>query len=304
MKIVGAVDIGSNAMRCAVGVIEKGKLKVLKTQRSMVGLGRSVFTNKDKMISKESIEASKVVFKEFKDIFDIFNVEQIKAVGTSALRDAVNADVLVKCANQFDIPLEVISGEEEAKLIRIAVQEKVDIQNYLAAMLDIGGGSVEFTVVDKGKTIFSISEKLGTIRLLQSLSANSTDRFSRRVEKVVESWAIKIEQNLAASKLEILIATGGNMEELGRVRVQIFKEKKNSNKIRFEELERIIDIIEPLTLLERQTQFGFRPDRADVILPAAIVLREVMRRSKMKKAIIPGVGLKEGILVSLLKDEL
>lgn len=302
-SIVGAIDIGSNAMRAAVGVIKKGiRLDVLESKRFAVSLGRSVFADSSRAISDDVLTKAHEIFEEFAKLFCRHQVTKFRAVGTSALRDASNQEAFVKIAQEHGIALEVITGEEEGRIIRRAVQHETDLSNLHSALIDIGGGSVEFTILDKGEAIFCVSERLGTIRLLKSLSQGriSTDRFSDRVARAVEKLAEEVKSAIGGRKLDILLGTGGNVEALGELRTKIFAGKKKDNKIRFDELCAIIELLEPLSTEERQERFSLRPDRADVILPAAIILREVMRCIDMKKLSIPKIGLKEGILIELL----
>lgn len=303
MSPVGAVDVGSNAIRFAIGELtDKGKLKIIESDRKMVSLGRSVFANRDRAISEEVMEGAREGFRSFLKAFERHKVVQYVAVGTSALRDASNQEAFIQMAREEGLNLKVISGDEEAGFIRTAVQYAEDLRDKRAALLDIGGGSAEFSILIHGKLKFTTSEKVGTIRLLRMLSEQkiSTERFSDRVKKVIETLANAIERSMQGETLDILLGTGGNIEELGNLRVRIIEGKKKTNKVRFKELCKIIDVLEPLTPEERQAQFGFRPDRADVILPAAIVLREVMERARIDKVVIPRVGLRDGVLLELL----
>ena len=299
-----AIDIGSNAMRCAIGELnENGDIKILHQERAPISLGRSVFNSKERLIDPQTIKEALKALKSFTEKATAFQTTKIRAVATSAMRDASNGEILIeKAKEELDLTLEVISGDEEARLVRLAVSNAYDTTKELVGILDIGGGSAEFNLIDHGTLLYAVSERVGTIRLLQAVSEQkiSTSRFTDRIKRVVDSLAQRVDDNLKGRILDSLLATGGNVEELGRLRTRIIPGKKNSNKIRKEELEKIIDLLEPLSPKERETAFGFRPDRADVILPAAIILREILERAKLNKIKIPGVGLREGVLLELL----
>jgi exopolyphosphatase/guanosine-5'-triphosphate,3'-diphosphate pyrophosphatase len=302
---LASIDVGSNAMRCAIGEIIDGKLVIVESIRCMVSLGRSVFNDRSRLIDKPTLQKSILAFKQFADLIAKYKVEQVRAVGTSALRDAENADELKDIAASFGIRLETISGSEEADLIRYAIEHKVDIPNdKTVGLFDIGGGSAELTIILNGQTAFSISERVGTIRLLKAINEQriGSEKFTERVRKIINALAVRIENELEKHKLDLLIGTGGNIEELGKIRAKIIPNKKKTDKIKLPELEHIIEIMEPMSLLERESFFDIRPDRADVILPASIVLREVMIKAKINKVVIPSVGLKEGILVKQFID--
>lgn len=303
MARVAAIDVGSNAIRLAIGEISaSGGLKIIHTDRKAVSLGRSVFADRERCIEKDIFDRAIEALKDFQSQLKKFDVERYRAVGTSALRDAANAEALIQHAGKVGITLEVISGDEEAKLIRYAVMHAIDLKDKNSALLDIGGGSAECTLLKQGKAVFSVSERVGTIRLLKSLSENkiSTERFSERIRRVVQGLAQEVSRSVRTMKIDLFIGTGGNIEELGVLRTKLIKGKKKTNKVRIDELREIINILEPMSIEERQKEFGFRPDRADVILPAAVLLREVMEQLGVSKVLVPGVGLKDGILIELL----
>jgi exopolyphosphatase/guanosine-5'-triphosphate,3'-diphosphate pyrophosphatase len=299
-----AIDIGSNAMRCAVGKLdEHGDLKIFFQSRAPVSIGRAVFNSKERLIDDTTIQKTLVALNDFIQEGKKFNTTLTRAVATSAMRDAQNSETLIDAVKkELNLTIQIISGDEEARLVRLAVSNRYDVSKELLGILDIGGGSAEFNLIDHGTLLFAISERVGTIRLLQAVSEQriSKTRFTDRIKKVIDLLAQKVEQNLEGKKLDSLLATGGNVEELGKLRTQLIPGKKKSNKIRLEELETIITLLEPLTPQEREKKFGFRPDRADVILPAAIILREILVRAKLNKIKIPGVGLREGVLLELL----
>ena len=301
-----AIDIGSNAIRCGVGTLsDKGALKILHIERAPVSIGRSVFTRSDRQIDAQTMQRAKETFQHFMKIGETFKVNKVRAVATSAMRDAQNSEELVAAAKSVGVHIEVISGDYEAFLVRQAVSNVYDISKEMVGILDIGGGSAEFSLIDHGKLLFSISERVGTLRLLQAVSEQriSTAKFAERIRKVVELLAQKVETAVGVMHLDSLFATGGNVEEIGKLRTKIFPNKKNQNKIRLDELETIIDILEPLSNEDRQKQFGFRADRADVIFPAAIMLKEILKRARQTKMKIPGVGLRDGLLLEMLAAE-
>lgn len=304
MGPVAAVDVGSNAIRFAIGErSDQQTLKILFTDRKPVSLGRSVFARKDRAISSDVMSGAHDAFRSFLSEIRNYGVERYRAVGTSALRDASNQQEFIAMAIAAGLDLSVISGDEEARLIRLAVERTEDISRKRAALLDIGGGSAEFSIITNGRVQFSTSEKVGTIRLLKMLAEHkiSTERFGDRVRRVIAVLGEKIERSIEGAAPEVLLATGGNIEELGNLRAKLIPGKEKTNKIRFDELCVIIDELEPLTPEERQARFQFRADRADVILPASIILREVMHRTGIRKVSIPRVGLREGILWELLE---
>ncbi len=124
-------------------------------------------------LSESIMQAAVDAFLRFRAIADQFGVSQMRAVGTSALRDAENGELLLdRIARQTGIQVEIISGEEEARLIHLAVSKALDLSGKRAVLIDIGGGSVEVTIVRGEEILSSESYPMGTVRLLKRLGSN------------------------------------------------------------------------------------------------------------------------------------
>ena len=169
MPKLAAIDVGSNAMRLAIASLDEDRqLHLIQTSRESVRLGADVFSrfeiSEDKLI--EGIEA----FMRFRKLINHYKVKVIRAVGTSALREARNRSYFInQIAKATDISIDVISAEEEARLEHLAVSRTVDIRNKLALLVDIGGGSVEVILATQKEIVATQSFAIGTVRLLQLL---------------------------------------------------------------------------------------------------------------------------------------
>lgn len=288
-------------MRFAIGYITPdGSLEVVESGREAISLGRSVFEGGE--ISSRTLQASCVAFRKFKDAIDEFEVESLRAVGTSALREATNQREFCDAVLQASgIEVDVISGNEEAALIRDAVIAAMSLRDEDALLLDIGGGSIELSLLSRGALLFSVSEKMGAVRLLKRIakSEESGEAFGRLVRWAIIGFLEGLDRAILPKKIDIFAGTGGNIEALGELRLQIF-EKRNPRKIKVAELEQMVEILLKLSYRERIQRFGLREDRADVIVPGAIVLLEVMKYAGVSDVRIPKVGLREGVLRKLL----
>jgi len=98
--------------------------------------------------------------------------------------------------------------------------------------------------------------------------------------------------------VEACVGTGGNIEELGRLRKKLFK-RDREDVISLGELEHLVEKLSELSIAERMRKFELRPDRADVILPASVVLHMIAREAGATEVLIPGVGLKDGVLLDM-----
>src|SRR2546422_151097 len=151
--MIGAIDAGSNALRLAIAEVgDDHKPTVLESLREPVRLGREVFTRGS--VSDDTIEQAVAAFKRFRELLTQRGVETFRAVATSALREAHNRDrVISRIGQATGIELNVIGGEEEARLVYLAVASRLDLKDKRALLIDIGGGSVEIVVVDNGEII-------------------------------------------------------------------------------------------------------------------------------------------------------
>src|SRR4030095_293827 len=111
----------------------------------------------------------------------------------------------------------------------------------------------------------------------------------------------RIEQDLGDEKIQICAGTGGNVDEIGRLRQKLFK-GESDRFVKLEELKMLIERLERMTYEERMEKLKLRADRADVILPASIVLHLIAREAGVKQIMIPNVGLKDGILLDIAED--
>ncbi|MBX7145452.1 MAG: Ppx/GppA family phosphatase [Oligoflexia bacterium] len=303
MSTLAAIDVGSNAIRLAIGSIgHDNQLTHLEDLREAVRLGDEVFTTG--RISEELMRRAECAFQRFSQHLKRLGVEKVRAVGTSALREAHNRDVFVRRIQQSTgIRVSVISGEEEARLIHAAVAQRVDLQKKLALLIDIGGGSIEVTLVRDGDIIVSESVKMGTVRLLNLLGQRKQGQkiFYRLVRAYSEGLRRQLRKDLKHRTLDMCVGTGGNVEEFGDLRVALLK-KSDPTVINSKELDQIVGRLESLSFDERVRKLSLRPDRADVIIPASIILQEILHYSGVRELCIPRVGLKDGILLDLVPE--
>lgn len=303
MTAVAAIDVGSNAIRMAIGSVNSSnELLVTEDYREAVRLGDDVF--KSGFISDEVARRAEAAFSRFKNIIKAQGVKKVRAVGTSALREARNRDGFLKrISENTGIRVSVISGEEEARLIHVAVAQKFNFRRKLALLVDIGGGSVEITLVRDGDIIVSDSVKMGTVRLLNILDERKRGQkiFYRLMRAYTEGLRRQLRKELRHRKIDLCIGTGGNIEAFGDLRSLLLK-KNDRTILHARELDHIVSRLESLSFEERIEKLELRPDRADVIMPASIMIQELMKQADVKELHIPRVGLKDGMLLDMLPD--
>lgn len=301
MPVIAAIDIGSNAFRMVVGRSDgKGSLDIMENLRLPVRLGKDAFSSG--FLTPVTMQKAVDAFMHFRNVAEMLGVAQCKAVATSAMREARNGQELIdRIARETGIQLEIISGQEEARLIHLAIRNRLDIQAKTSLLIDIGGGSVEVLLASGNNILASESYDLGTVRLLNRVEsggdkATPADRILR---EYAEAARRSIDREIGTDRIDICVGTGGNLEELGRLRKHLLH-KPHSDLITLMDLNEIITILKGMSVEQRMTSLGLHPDRADVILPAAIVLQMIAEEAHIRKILIPGVGLKDGVLYDML----
>jgi exopolyphosphatase / guanosine-5'-triphosphate,3'-diphosphate pyrophosphatase len=304
MPTLAAIDVGSNAVRLVIGSVESHrKFTIVENIREPVRLGQDVFTGGS--FTEETMDRAGEAFQRFASVIRQHSVRWTKAVATSATREALNREIFLdRIAQAAGIDVEVIGPEEEARLIHIAVAGKVSLKNHLALLLDIGGGSTEITLVADGNIVTTESYRMGAVRLLQVLEEkkHGERRFAQLVREYVDGAHRRISRELAGRTIDLFVGTGGNIETLGALRHDILG-KDRTNMLAKEELDTLVKKLQGMTIEERISELHLRPDRADVIFPAAIILQKVVRIAGVDELEIPGVGLKDGLLADMI-DEL
>lgn len=303
MLKIAAIDVGSNAMRMVLGEVDEAwQVHTVENIRLPVRLGQDVF--RKGYLERKTIKQTEEAFLRFRHVAETFGVERMRAVATSAAREAVNGDLLIdRIARVSGIELEIISGEEEACLIHLAVVQALNLKKKRNLLIDIGGGSIEVTISSGQNILSTDSYNMGTVRLLEKLDTkNEPDLpFARLVREYAESARHRIDQAIEGKKIHVCAATGGNAEEIGRLCQKLFKAESDRS-VKLDELEKLIEQISGLSYEQRMRKLKLRPDRADVILPASIVLHMIASEAGVKEIAIPNVGLKDGILLQLAED--
>jgi exopolyphosphatase / guanosine-5'-triphosphate,3'-diphosphate pyrophosphatase len=288
MHRLGAVDIGSNAVRMLISTVlmNKGEYSLKKTEylRIPIRLGEDVF-NYGK-ISDVKIEKLINTLKAFKLVFELFEVNDWMVCATSAMRESANKDkILEKVKKETGFDLQVISGEREAEIINNVVALNLDNGNYLH--IDVGGGSTELNIYSRKKKVHSASFAIGSVRILQN-----EDRPEEwlRMEKWIKKYAIYTFDITA-------IGTGGNINK-----IYDLSKAKNSKPITFKKIKQIKDYIGSHSIEQRINILQLNPDRADVIIPASEIYIKVMEWAEIDELVSPDAGLKEGIIHLLFQE--
>ncbi|MEO6252800.1 MAG: exopolyphosphatase [Ferruginibacter sp.] len=291
MKLA-AIDIGSNAARLLITevIVDENKEPVfnkLNLFRVPLRLGFEVFESG--MISKQKTGMLIQTMKAFKHLANAYEVKHIKACATSAMRDAKNADDIIrKVKLETDIRIEVISGDMEAGLIfENHIAETLD-KDHSYMYIDVGGGSTELSFFSNGVLIFKESFNIGTIRLLQGMVHDKTWEVMKEIIKTVTK----------DQKEVMAIGSGGNINK-----VFTMAKGKEGKPLTLDLLKDYYKELNSVSLEDRIKLYNLKPDRADVIVPALLIYSTAMRWAGANEIYVPKIGLVDG-LVHHMWDEL
>ena len=164
---LGAIDVGSNSVHMIVAdVSREGHLEVVDRVKEMVRLGRRSFTTG--RLTTESMDLAVRALMNFKRLLRVRRVEKLRAVATSAVREARNrTEFIRRIKRETGLTVEVISGLDEARLIFQAARHALGLDGGPHLLVDVGGGSVELVLVRDAKPLWMRSVKLGAARLAE-----------------------------------------------------------------------------------------------------------------------------------------
>jgi exopolyphosphatase / guanosine-5'-triphosphate,3'-diphosphate pyrophosphatase len=238
--------------------------------------------------------------RRFREILDLHKVERYRAVATSAVREAENGSTLVERARrEAGIELDVIEGIEEARLVRLAIVGRLDLRDKRALLLDLGGGSLEVSLIERGQLRFSKSLPIGTVRLLEAFHG-ATDDAEEMAREYIERQLLEIAGDIPKGAFDVCVGTGGNFDTLAQLCPPPELDPQKPT-IDLASVAALLPRLAAMSTDDRRTTYGLRPDRADVIVPAAEIVIGVAKTFNIDRIYAPGIGLKEGVLDEIIE---
>ena len=290
-----AIDIGSNAVRLLIKSIDREavqekKIKKVMMLRVPLRLGFDVFSIGE--LSEKKADKLRRLMKAFRQLMKIYDVDDYRACATSAMRDARNGRTIIKkIEKDTGIRIEIIDGQEEARMIYNNHIECMEdrLGNYM--YVDVGGGSTEINLLTNGELVWSVSYNIGTVRMLSNAVKEGT-------WQQMEEELMKVTEGVAAINI---IGSGGNINKLFRL---AYKKDKKLQRLPVSSLQTVYDVLKPLTPEERVEAFSLKQDRADVIVPAAEIFLKIAEVVHAEYIYVPVIGLSDGIIDNLYAKSL
>jgi exopolyphosphatase/guanosine-5'-triphosphate,3'-diphosphate pyrophosphatase len=306
MKIA-VFDIGTNSIHMLIVEILKDlSFRVLAHEKDNTRLGDGSFETRK--ISRNKMQRAIEVMERFHRIAKKAQVKKVIAVATSAVREAKNGGELIDAIfKKSRVKVQVITGEEEARLIFLGARSSVDIRDRKALVVDIGGGSVELIVGSSQKIFFMESFKLGALRLTEYfLSQDPPSRKElRKLQNFIRKELKKAVKKIGKMDCSMVIGTSGTMINLASLAYEICHSRPLELVNHFELLKEDFEKAHKKLLktsLEQRLKFpGLDPRRADIILAGSVFVDVLMELLKFKKITLSDKGIREGLIVDFIE---
>lgn len=310
-SILASIDIGTNSFHLVVAKVnDKGIVKILSKDKEVVRLGKS--SSDMKYISADAMERAVNTLKRFKIICDSFSAE-IRAVATSATREALNRDEFInRVFEKTGISIEVVSGVEEARLIYLGVLQAISVFESRILLIDIGGGSTEFLIGEKGQVIFANSIKLGAVRLTEKFfkDGNYSKENITSAKLYVRSLINPVIRRIKEQQYDIVVGTSGTITTLGSLVYCKNTETNisgfNFNNYKFSDSE-LFEVIKTVLSYDNVYQLkqisGLDSQRADIITSGAVILEQIVKEIGAKNITLSSYALREGILFDTIDKQ-
>ena len=307
MPRYAAIDVGSNSIRLLVAAVDsKGRFETLASDRQVVRLGTGVF--RDGRMSESSMDLACRVLERMTSEYRDFKVEAVRAVGTSALRDASNqVEFVARASAIMRTPLYVISGVEEARLVQRGVQARWPQLRKPVLIVDLGGGSAQLILSENGRLVDSFSKQLGAVRLTEVyLKSDPPDpREIARLQKHIRERLAGPLERFGHGKVHRMIATSSTAAAVVCAVNEIKRSKRDEADTLAASSKQVVDLLQRVSSLDlegRAAVTGVGPRRAEIIVAGVAVLSEIMDASGLSRLHYSIAGVRDGVVADLAAE--
>ena len=293
-------------MRLQIASVEQpGTYRILEQDRRPVRLGHGVFETGalDPKSRAEALEA----LKRFKTAADKLDAKTIRAVATSAMREARDGAAFVKEAADLGVNLEILSEDDEARMISLGILSGLKFDPPLGLFMDIGGGSVELAVGNRSSSFATFSVPIGAVRLTEHYLKHDppTEKELSAMNRHVKQKLSPAVRRVSHEKFTMAFGSGGTMTALADMDARMTGEAHQDQLyvLRRARLHSLYDLMRTQDLKERTTLITSDPKRADILIAGSAVLLAMMNALELDYIFVSSRGLRDGLIVDLLRKE-
>lgn len=305
---LAVIDCGTNTFNLLVVDVDLLNFKKIAKTRIPVKLGEDSINHG--FINEKAYLRGQNALTEFKKICDQYNVEQIFAYATSAIRDASNGNAFTKEAlDKLQISIQTIDGDKEAELIYYGNKQAVQLGDHISMIMDIGGGSNEYILCNNNEIFWKQSFKLGAARLIEKFKPENPlkqQTFNAIIDHL-DKELMPLYEACEKFKPSELIGSSGAFDSIiemihGEYQGESFKEDQLSYNINLNDFEKIHDKVLRSTLEERKLIKGLITMRIDMIVISCILIDYTLKKFKLNKLRVSTYSLKEGALYQIINQ--
>lgn len=299
VRRVAAIDLGTNTARLLIAdCFSGGRFEQLVLSRTIVRLGGGF--DRQTGLAGDAIERAMGCLHEFRRQIDHRGVTDVRAVATSAVRDAANGTLFVeRVRRETGIPLAVINGEVEAGLTVRGIFAGLDHDPELMFMFDVGGGSTEYSLARGGRPLFVESLPLGVVRLTEG--KGNEEAINEKIDRELTLMRQRMEERrLIPDPAEaLLVGTAGTATTLAAIDLEMRDydyRRVNNHVLLREDIRKIHERLAPLSSEERLAVPGLEPGREDLIIAGTLITLQTMDCFGFERMTVSDFGLLEGLL--------
>jgi exopolyphosphatase/guanosine-5'-triphosphate,3'-diphosphate pyrophosphatase len=304
MPRYAAIDIGSNSIRMAAAEVLAGEApRTLAAEREVVRLGESVF--RTGILSESAMALAMNVLSRMAAAYQRLEVIGVRAVATSAVRDARNQDEFIQRASQaIGSPVEIIAGREEARLIHLGVQSTWPQKSRRLLIIDIGGGSAEIIGSVDGVVQGVISKPVGAVRLKEMFLTEDppAPQHLHQMREFIDDKLAAAVRRQADSPWERVIGTSASASAVVCAVNGVPRSKRDAaDRLRasLAQIRQLYARLSVLGLAERRRFTGIGPKRAEIIVPGVAVLMRILEMYHLRSMYYSAAGVRDGIIADL-----
>lgn len=306
MPRFAAIDIGSNSVRMEAAEVNPGQpARILASDREVTRLGASVF--RAGRISQDAMDFLCATLSRMAAVYQKLDVAAVRAVATSAVRDASNQqEFLARASASIGTPVEIISGQEEARLIHLGVQSRWPQDARRVLMIDIGGGSAEIILSQERHVELAFSKQLGALRLTELFLRGDPPKAAElhRLEEYIDERIASAARRIAryGDQIDRVIGTSATASAVVCAVNSIPRSRRDeADRMRAPttQIRRLYQDIARRDLAARQKMTGIGPRRAEIIVPGAAVLLRILESMKLPALHYSAAGVRDGIIADL-----
>ncbi len=296
-EVIAAVDLGSNSFHMVVAQDQHGQLKVIDRIREMVRLGAGLDESGE--LSQESQERAIECLQRFGQRLQDMHANSVRVVGTNTFRRAKNSKKFTQRAEEaLGHPIQIISGFEEARLVYQGSIHSIAGPDGKWLVVDIGGGSTEVIIGEKGEPIIMESVQMGCVALSEKYFKNG-NLDKKKFKKALVDAKLQLQPIVSEIKnlgWEYVVGTAGTIRTIA----QLMRELELSDKgITYKGINAIIEKLQQAETIDNISFNSLAKERQPVFAGGIVVLKAIFEELKIKKMVASEGGLREGLLFDL-----